>query len=148
MLALFSMLILVILFLYIVYHFYIDYKNWSNTGNTFAEGLTGTAGEKTINNFFAPKTLNMWRSAGSCNRFPLSEEKTIPDFVSGSIKLTYSLRIMDQPYGNATYGYMYLKIIQQINCFVLLVSYTVEVAEHSMGKKIFHHMYILEIKFN
>ena len=68
------------------------------------------SGSRTINKFFADKTLNRKCYSGSTHaKVPLSEEKTIPEYSTAPYKLQYEFRIKDQGWGNPTYGYLILK---------------------------------------
>ena len=88
----------------------IGYYLWRNVfkKNELIEGLQ----DKTINNFFAAKTLNRHCYSGSTHKkVPLSEEKVIPSDSTKPYKLQYEYKIKDQGWGNNTYGYLILKNI-------------------------------------
>ena len=73
----------------------IGYYLWRNVfkKDKLIEGLQ----DKTINNFFAPKTLNRHCYSGSTHaKVPLSEEKVIPADSTKPYKLQYEYKIRDR----------------------------------------------------
>ena len=107
-------LLLVILFIVLllgVYHFSKILRGCGCSKETFVEGMT-SGSNVTINDFFAPKTLNKnCTSSSTYAKVPNSEEKTIPESSSPPYKLQYEYKIRDQGWGNPTYGYLILKNI-------------------------------------